>query len=478
MTAYSPGDTSAWASVHFIQYQMDFGWLIRGLHHFGSQTMMVLIALHMLQVVIAGAQLPPREVNWWLGLALLGLTFGLSLTGYLLPWDQKGYWATRVATNITSNTPVIGEFLKKLLVGGDDYGNHTLTRFFALHVAVLPLGLIVLMVAHIALFRRHGITAPPNAEGQEMFWPGQAFRDLIVCLAVFAVMVLLVMYAGHGSSIDDFAPANEYEKWAHAGQRGLGANLDAPADRDTPDYPARPEWYFLFLFQLLKYFEGEHVLIGTFVIPNAAMALLFILPLLGYGAMRKWGYLGGIVVILTLLAAVGVLTLLALADDSPRYAPLVAQRLGIYDPNIAAEVGVAKAKEMAQERARLKAEDFVERVAKAEKLAHCAANLAMAGVPDEGARALLRNDPLTHGQEVFKSSCASCHVFTPRPDENLTSFPRTKDRKASDLGSWGTKAWIRGLLHDPADPKYFGGVEQLTGMKAWKDKLLARRKAT
>ena len=99
MTAYSPSSSQAWSSVHFIQYKMDFGWLIRGLHHFGSQTMVVLIALHMLQVVIAGAHLPPREVNWWTGLALLGVTFGLSLTGYLLPWDQKGYWATDVATD-------------------------------------------------------------------------------------------------------------------------------------------------------------------------------------------------------------------------------------------------------------------------------------------------------------------------------------------------------------------------------------------
>src|SRR5437588_12148568 len=105
MTAYSPGDTAAWGSVHFIQYQMDFGWLIRGLHHFGSQAMVVLLAVHMLQVVIAGAHLPPREINWWLGLGLMGLVLAMSLTGYLLPWDQKGYYATQVATNIVGGLP-------------------------------------------------------------------------------------------------------------------------------------------------------------------------------------------------------------------------------------------------------------------------------------------------------------------------------------------------------------------------------------
>src|SRR5882762_7946678 len=152
MTSYSPSDSTAWSSVYFIQYQMDFGWLIRGLHHFGSQTMVVLLAVHMLQVVIAGAQLPPREVNWWLGIALMGVVLGLSLTGYLLPWDQKGYYATQVATNIAKDIPYVGPFIQKVAVGGPEYGNHTLTRFFGLHVAILPAILIALLVAHIWVF--------------------------------------------------------------------------------------------------------------------------------------------------------------------------------------------------------------------------------------------------------------------------------------------------------------------------------------
>ena len=190
MTAYSPSDSQAWSSVHYIQYKMDFGWLIRGLHHFGSQTMMVLIALHMLQVVLAGAQLPPREFNWWLGIGLLSVTLGLSLTGYLLPWDQKGYWATDVATNIAGSLPGLGAEMKVQAVGGPDSGNHTLTRFYGLHVAILPGSLILLLIAHIAVFRRHGVTCKVNEEGfvarpenehapgTEPFWPRQAFYDL------------------------------------------------------------------------------------------------------------------------------------------------------------------------------------------------------------------------------------------------------------------------------------------------------------
>jgi ubiquinol-cytochrome c reductase cytochrome b subunit len=328
MTAYSPSAGTAWPSVYFIQYEMDFGWLIRGLHHFGSQAMVVLLGVHMLQVVIAGAQLPPREVNWWLGLALLGAVLGLSLTGYLLPWDQKGYWATQVATNIAGNLPVAGPWLQKLIVGGPVYGHHTLTRFFTLHVAILPPLVLVLIVAHVTVFRRHGVTTPARAVGEGWFWPDQAFRDLLVSMLIFAVLLILAL-GRHGQTID---PATEgsaviseanpvpsvmpslYKRIALAGRDGRGANLDAPADPARP-YPARPEWYFLFLFQLLKYFEGEQEIIGTVVIPMGAGLLLAVLPLLGYGRLRPLGHVVGVVVIVGFLAGVAILTCLAVADD-------------------------------------------------------------------------------------------------------------------------------------------------------------------
>lgn len=330
MTAYSPSNTSAWGSVYFIQYEMDFGWLIRGMHHFGSQAMVVLLFLHMLQVVIAGAQLPPREVNWWLGLMLMGVVLALGLTGYLLPWDQKGYWATGVATNIMSGTPVIGTWLKNIIIGGTDYGNHTLTRFFALHVAILPALLVLILVAHLALFRRHGITYPSypkKLEKDGWFWPDQVFRDMIACLVVLGVILFLVLN-GHGYPVPGqghghAAPAEDedfYNHWAKAGQRGLGANLDAPADPET-QYDPRPEWYYLFLFQLLKYFPGEQIMIGTQVIPGAVALVLFLLPLFGFGKMRPIGHILGVVVVVSLIAAICSLTCLALAQDTPDEIP-------------------------------------------------------------------------------------------------------------------------------------------------------------
>jgi ubiquinol-cytochrome c reductase cytochrome b subunit len=532
MTSYSASDASAWASVHYIQYQMDFGWLIRGLHHYGSQTMMVLIALHMLQVVIAGAHLPPRELNWWLGLGLLGVTFGLGLTGYLLPWDQKGYWATRVATNIASKTPLIGEHLQRFLVGGPDYGNHTLTRFFAFHVGLLPALFIILLILHLTAFRRHGVTHPPVSSRPEpagflpivrdlilgacvaavfyvveaplttallagsvfwifalsrvvveptpvsYFWPSQAFRDLVVCLMVFGIVLSLVILGGHGNAVTPTAELQErdwYEDLAKAGQKGWGANLDAPADRDTPDYPARPEWYFLFLFQLLKEFPGEQILIGTFYIPAGVMLLLFLLPLLGIGRMRKFGHFIGILVVVALLASVATLTVHALIDDSP-------------DPILLGMVGnraVWKDKEQfelakddpANDESVTKAAEFRHKLHDAHHKAVRAAQLAMDGVPAEGARALLRNDPLTKGVEAFKTQCAACHAYTASAEEKALGFkgitketaddPAKAVFKASNLGGWGTKEWILGLIANPSDPKYFG-LTNLKGMINWR----------
>ena len=192
---YSPSTQTAWESVYYIQYQMPGGWLLRGMHHFFAQTMVVLLALHLMQVVIDGAYRAPREVNFWLGLVLMLLVLGLSLTGYLLPWDQKGYWATRVATNLLSVVPAVGPQLQQLVVGGTDYGHHTLTRFFALHAGVLPGLLVGFLVLHVALFRRHGICAKQPLRGPDAtFWPDQVLKDAVASLAVLVVVLLLVVH--------------------------------------------------------------------------------------------------------------------------------------------------------------------------------------------------------------------------------------------------------------------------------------------
>src|ERR1051325_6583192 len=144
--AYSPSSQTAWESVYYIQNGMMGGWLLRGIHHFTAQAMNILLVLHLMQVLIDGAYKAPREMNFWFGLLLLLLVLGLSLTGYLLPWDQKGFWATKVATNIMAIPPFIGPQLQRVVIGGADYGHHTLTRFFALHAGALPATITALVV--------------------------------------------------------------------------------------------------------------------------------------------------------------------------------------------------------------------------------------------------------------------------------------------------------------------------------------------
>src|SRR5262249_51937770 len=231
--AYSPSSQTAWESVYYIQDEMHGGWLLRGLHHYMAQAMTILLVLHLMQVVIDGAYKAPREVNFWFGLILLQLVLALSLTGYLLPWDQKGFWATKVATNLVAIVPVVGPALQKLVIGGPEYGHHTLTRFFALHAGVLPAAVTALVAFHIYLFRRHGLTAkePRGGRGAAL-GRDRVLKDAVACRAALAGVFFLFWRPRF------FSP-----------HELPGAELGPPADASEPYSAARPEWYFLFLFQ-------------------------------------------------------------------------------------------------------------------------------------------------------------------------------------------------------------------------------------
>lgn len=413
MTAYSPSSSTAWGSVYYISYEMVGGWFIRGLHHFGAQAMVVLLFLHLLQVLIAGAYRAPREVNWWLGMILLFITLGFSLTGYLLPWDQKGYWATKVATNIMGITPLIGAEVQKVVVGGSEYGNQTLTRFFGLHVGVLPGLLVLTLAAHIAVFRRHGVTAPKNATGSEPFWPRQVFMDALASCAVLGVVAF-------------FAIAER------------GAPLDAPAEPSSSDYPARPEWYFLSLFQLLKNpaFAGENEIIGAIIVPGAIVAALMAFPLLNKFLPGKLAHLLACSLVFGLVGAAGVLTVQAIQEDRGN-ADFQANRVNA---------------DIARQRALF------------------LAGHPKAGVPPEGSRYVLLNDPLQTGFQSLKQKCLSCHYFDGKgvlergPDGKMVMSKQV----AADLNGFGTRTWVRGLLENPADSKYFGTTPQCGGMQRWK----------
>ncbi len=256
---YAPSVETAYPSVKFIQEDVPFGWFIRALHHWGASAMVILLLFHMVQVFVWGACKRPRELTWMVGVVLLFCTLGLAFTGYLLPWDQKAYWASKVGLDIVSTVPVIGDGLHTFLQGGPEMGNLTLTRFFSLHAFILPGLLILLVVVHLYLFRLHGVTPPWwESHGQleaeaEPFWPCQAWKDGVLAL------VLLV-----GLGV-----------WCYYRPAPLAARAD-PAQ----PYEARPEWYFMFLFRLLRYFEGPYEIVGTFVLPAVFFLLLFFWPLM------------------------------------------------------------------------------------------------------------------------------------------------------------------------------------------------------
>ncbi|HEX8952485.1 MAG TPA: cytochrome b N-terminal domain-containing protein, partial [Polyangia bacterium] len=188
-TFYAPSATTAWAAVAYIQRQVTLGWFIRGLHSFGASMVVALVGLHLVQSVASGAYATALRRNWILGLVLGGLVMAFALTGYLLPWDQKGYWATQVATSLLGETPLVGGYLRRVVQGGGDYGNLTLTHFYALHTMLLPALTTAAVVVHVRWTRRAAA-----------WWPDDAWRDAIACAAVVAISYTLVVRS-HGAPL-------------------------------------------------------------------------------------------------------------------------------------------------------------------------------------------------------------------------------------------------------------------------------------
>ena len=275
---YSPSPDHAYDSIRFLEHTVISGALLRGMHHWGASAMVVLVAAHMIRVFTMGSYKYPREINWLLGVVLLFIVLGFSFTGYLLPWDQKAYWATQVGTNIAGTTPLIGGMLVKLLRGGSELGTATLARFYALHVLLFPLSLGVIVLLHLGLVIRQGIAprttvleaeAPPRTNDPAYagyyhtryeaskgagvrFWPDIVAKDLVVAAVVIAAIFLLA--------------------------RVTGAGLESPADPTDTSYVPRPEWYFLPFFQLLKLVPGSMESVVAVGVPVAVVLALLLLP--------------------------------------------------------------------------------------------------------------------------------------------------------------------------------------------------------
>lgn len=245
MVYYIPEISSAHSSVQFINSQVDFGWFFRSMHSWGANIMILVLFIHLFSTFFMKAYRSPRELTWVTGIGLLVLGFGFGFTGYLLPWDEIAFFATKIGLDIAGSVPVIGGTIAEILRGGTEIGQGTLSRFFVMHVMVLPLALLLLLGVHILLVQLHGMSEPEDfaktakKDSYEPFFPNFVLKDLMVWMLVLNVLATLAVLF----------------PW------GLGPQADAFAAAPAG---IKPEWYFLGMFQFLKilpahigFLEGE-----------------------------------------------------------------------------------------------------------------------------------------------------------------------------------------------------------------------------
>ena len=294
---YRPSASEAYESVQFIMTRVPFGWLVRSIHAWSANLMVAAAAAHLFSVLFLQAYRRPREITWVSGILLLALTLAFGFTGYLLPWNELSYFATRVGTDIVTAVPGIGEVLVRFIRGGPDVSGATLTRLFGMHVAILPMMATVLVALHIWLVQAHGMSVPPNVEaaaarsGRRV--PALPFVPHFVLREAFGWTLALALLA----ALSAFYP------W----ELGVKADPFAPAPAGI-----RPEWYFLWMFQALKYvpahvlsLEGEAAaLAGIGLIAVLGLTVPFWATTERTRAIARWG---GVVALIMM----AVLTLLA-----------------------------------------------------------------------------------------------------------------------------------------------------------------------
>lgn len=355
---YVPSADHAHTTVAYITKQVTAGSFLRSLHAYGASAMVVVLLLHLSQTYIYGAYKGRREILWLSGCILFGLVLGMAFTGYLLPWDQKAYFATAVGTNAASEVPLIGESLKRMMRGGADMGTLTISRFFVAHVFLIPACIFALLAGHIFLFRKAGAAGPIDenpfhpVQKVEPFYPRQVLMDL-------SLTALLIIGLGILSFI-------------------IPMPLGPPANPADTQFVPRPEWYYLSVFQWLKYWHGPASIIGILVIPSILVIAILALPFLDRGIERRpWKRpiaMGAYMFVLVCLVGLG----------------LRSQYSDSHDPGIAHQLAQQKSEEA----------DYMRKPFEPELSSGslAAANVALA-------------DPLAaKGKSMFEAqSCNACH---------------------------------------------------------------------
>jgi ubiquinol-cytochrome c reductase cytochrome b subunit len=264
---YTPTAETAHTSVAYITKQVAGGAFLRSLHSYGSSAMIIVLALHFLQTFFYGSFKGRRELLWLSGATLSFLVLGMGFTGYLLPWDQKAYFATAVGTNVAGEVPIIGSLLTRFLRAGDTIGTLTISRFYVAHVFLIPAAIIAFIGAHILLFRKAGPAGPPSEDPispklpVETFYPRQVLMDMGFALVIMAAL----------SGLSYLRPVT----------------LSPIANPADAHFLPRPEWYYLPMFEWLKFWEGPTVVIGIVVVPGLLAGAFFLMPFLDRRLERK-----------------------------------------------------------------------------------------------------------------------------------------------------------------------------------------------
>lgn len=391
------------------------GHLIRGIHYLTSDIIIVLTGGYLIYMVSTGVYRRMYGVVFYLWMILLGLIIFNSLCGLVLPWDQQGYWSTRIRLDIASTLPIFGPALSKLLSGSEPMGHLTLTRSTVFHTGLVPPALIatflLIGVSHIVNLRTENEKSKMEPKSRD------EILNLLALAGLFMTGTILAIFASGFVHI-----------WL-GGETNWGApHVKAPAD-PASSYPiARPEWYFLWLFQILKYFPGGSMIIATVFIPGLITFIILGFPHIGN---LKWGHRFNCSFGILLLFIVGGLTLKAFLQDK-------------WDEKF--QNDLSQSKKEAQRTIQLTKQN--------------------GGIPPLGAQSLLHQDPMIQGPELFAQNCASCHFYQ---GHNGLGEPVEDEQKAPDLFAFASEEWISKLLkmdHFASD-RYFGGTKFKNG-KMWK----------
>ncbi|MBL8681297.1 MAG: cytochrome b N-terminal domain-containing protein [Myxococcales bacterium] len=391
---YAPTVRDAWGSIVYLERTLPLGAFVRGLHYWIAQVMIVVALVHCLSLLAIAQHRKPREGLWWLSLAVFGMSLAAAHTGAMLPWDEKAFWIAKVEDGIIQTFPVIGDAAARALRNGPDLGTPTLTRMYTLHTVLVPALFAGVFMWRGAVHKRLGVGQSTAREddstsvANSLSWPSQTALDGIAAVALVVVSVLLA--------------------------RRLGAPLEGPADPDMADYPARPEWYLLWLFRLRKLFHGKSELIATAVIPGIATGLLFAVPF--FDRARRMVGVGQVVGALTLLTLAGYTGFCVWADEN--------------DPK------------------------FREGKAGAQVRAQTARRFAADGIAPEGPQDILRMHPSVRPKLLYDQHCGGCHAradVAPRDARGQ----RTNARGPT-LEGFGSRGWARAVMVNPNAPQLFG----------------------